>query len=211
MIQDALMSAIDNRERENIMDNDLNNFVSPAYDLSMLNLYGEDVFISKNVEIRRPQLVKVGSHVAIDSGFYLTTGAEIANYVHIGPYVCVIGGANGMLRLGNFTNIAAGGRLICVSDQFTGEGLITAPGIPSKFTNLIIAPIIFEDFVNVGASAVILPGVILREGTVVGAGSVVTHSTDPWTIYVGNPARPLKGRPKERILEYAKQLGYPFT
>jgi acetyltransferase-like isoleucine patch superfamily enzyme len=45
---------------------------------------------------------------------------------------------------------------------------------------------------------------------VIGAGAVVTKGTEPWTIYVGNPAKPIKERPKNKILEYAKNLDYPF-
>lgn len=185
-------------------------FDSPQFDTSRLRFCGDDVFVSANTEIRRPQLVELGSHIAIDSGSYITTGLKTGNYVHIGPQVCIIGGADGLLTMGHFTNIAVGGRVICASDTFSGDGLVTAPGIPVEYTRLKKAPIVFEDFVNVGASVTILPGVRLTEGTVIGAGSLVTKSTEPWTIYVGSPARPVKVRPKETMLAYAKELGYPF-
>jgi acetyltransferase-like isoleucine patch superfamily enzyme len=179
------------------------------YDKSLLKSVGEDVYISPNVEIRRPHLVSVGNHIAIDSGFYMTTQAELGDYIHIAPYVTVIGGVNGILKMGNFTNISAGGKIICGSDEFLGAGLVTAPGIPDAFRDhLRIEPVIFEDFANVGANVVIMPGVTLAEGSVIGACSLVTQNTEPWTIYVGTPARPLKPRPKAKMIEYAKQLGY---
>lgn len=179
-----------------------------SYDLSKFKLVGQDVFVSDNVEIRRPHLVTIGNHIAIDSGFYITTRAEIGNHIHIGPYVAVIGGEKSCLKMGNFTNIAVGGRILCGSDSFTGDALITAPGIPAEYTSVRFTTITFENFVNVGASVVIFPGVTLREGCVIGAGSVVTKDTDPWTVYIGNPARPVRSRPKEKMLEYAQQLGY---
>ena len=43
--------------------------MSAQYDYTLLRSCGQDVFISANVEIRRPHLVTVGSHVAIDTGF----------------------------------------------------------------------------------------------------------------------------------------------
>jgi acetyltransferase-like isoleucine patch superfamily enzyme len=39
-----------------------------------------------------------------------------------------------------------------------------------------------------------MPGVILEEGTSVGAMSLVLKSTEPWSIYVGSPAKRLKER-----------------
>lgn len=180
-----------------------------GFDSNLLKSKGCDVFISPNVEFKRPHLVSVGNHVGIDSGFYITTGADLGDYIHIAPYVCVIGGEKGFLKMGHFTNISAGGRIICGSDEFMGEGLISAPGLPDEFRdNLIISPVSFENFVNTGASVTILPGVTLAEGTVIGACSLVTKSTEPWTIYYGVPARPYKTRNKEKMLEFAKRLGY---
>jgi galactoside O-acetyltransferase len=90
-----------------------------------------------------------------------------------------------------------------------GEGLISAPGLPQEFRdNLIISPVIFENFVNTGANVTILPGVTLAEGSVIGACSLVTKNTEPWTIYIGVPAKPFKARNKEKMIEYAKRLGY---
>lgn len=180
-----------------------------AFDVSRLRSVGSDVYIGDNVDIRRPALVSIGNHVAIDNGFYITTAAEIGNYIHIAPYVTVIGGEKGLLKMGNFTNISAGGKIICGSDAFLGDGLITAPGIPEEYRDrLIIEPVIFEDFANVGAGVTILPGVILAEGSVIGAGSLVNKSTEPWTIYIGSPAKPYKARKKEKMIEFANQLGY---
>jgi len=46
----------------------------------------------------------------------------------------------------------------------------------------------------------------LAEGCIVGANSVVTKDTEPWMIYAGSPARAIKPRQRERILESAKLL-----
>ena len=182
--------------------------VSAEYDYRLLRTCGEDVFISANVEIRRPHLVAVGSHVAVDSGFYCTTAAEVGDYIHIGPYVSVIGGAHGLLRMGHFSGISAGARIICASDQFRGEGLVGTV-IPDRYRDKVtIAPVVLEDFAHVATNAVIMPGVTMSEGSVVGAGAVVTQSTKPWTIYVGVPAKAIRMRPRDKMLAAAKQLGY---
>jgi acetyltransferase-like isoleucine patch superfamily enzyme len=179
------------------------------FDISRLKHTGKDVLISARVDIKRPHLISIGNHVAIDSGFYISTGAELGDYIHIAPYVCIIGGEKGFLKMGHFTNISAGGRIICGSDEFMGAGLITAPGLPEEFRdNLIIKPVIFENFVNTGANITILPGVTLAEGSVIGACSLVTKNTEPWTIYTGIPARPIKTRNRDKMIEYAKRLGY---
>ncbi|MDH3346908.1 MAG: hypothetical protein OEM02_02230 [Desulfobulbaceae bacterium] len=44
----------------------------------------------------------------------------------------------------------------------------------------------------VGAKAIILPGVVVGENAVVGAGSVVTKSVPPRVVAVGNPARVIR-------------------
>lgn len=48
----------------------------------------------------------------------------------------------------------------------------------------------------IGMGACILPGTTIGEGCVVGAGGIVVDDLEPWTISVGNPARPVKERPR---------------
>lgn len=177
------------------------------FDYRLLRACGSDVFISGNVEIRRPHLVTVGSHVAIDSGFYCTVDAVIGDYTHIGPAVTVIGGAKANLVLKNFNTIGAGSRILCASDEFLGAGLVgMAP--PEYRDNVIYAPVMLEIFASLGTNVVVHPGVVIGEGSVVGSCSLVTKNCEPWTIYAGVPAKPLKSRPREKMIAAAKSLGY---
>ncbi|MBZ0106133.1 MAG: N-acetyltransferase [Sulfuricella denitrificans] len=45
---------------------------------------------------------------------------------------------------------------------------------------------------SIGANATILPGVVIGERAMVGAGAVVTVDVPPDTVVVGNPARPVR-------------------
>lgn len=180
---------------------------SPKYGLGLLAACGEDVFISASVEIRRPHLVRVGSHIAIDTGFYCTTAANLGDYIHIGPYVTVIGGGPALLRMAGFNTIGAGSRLLCASDEFLGAGL--AGMSPPEFRDVVhVEPITFEAFASIGTNVVIHPGATLAEGVVVGSCALVTGPTEPWTLYRGIPARPWKTRPKDKMIAAARELGY---
>jgi acetyltransferase-like isoleucine patch superfamily enzyme len=185
--------------------------MSEEFDYEKLHSRGTNVFISKSVDIRRPNLMSVGNNVAIDTGFYLTTAAEIGSYVHIGPYVTCIGGANAKVNIGDFVGIAAGARLICLGDEHLGFGLV-GPLVPDKYRDQIVGgKIVLEDFSNIGTNAIVFPGVTIAEGCVVGAGSVVSKDTRPWTIYVGNPARPVRTRDKDQMKRYGEELRQSFS
>lgn len=178
------------------------------FDYSLLKVFGKNSYISSDVQIKRPNLVSIGNHVAIDSYFYCTVSATVGDYSHIAPMVSIIGGQKGLFRCGEFCNLAAGVRIICVSDSFNGDGLIGA-FIPDQFKDSeIFGPVILERFSNVGSNAIIFPGVTLAEGTVIGAGSIVKKSTSAWTIYAGAPARPIRSRPQSKMQQFAKELGY---
>jgi len=79
--------------------------------------------------------------------------------------------------------IAAGAKIISGNHNFHD---FSAPSSP---TNSVIV----KKGCWIGANAIILPGVILEEGTIVGAGSVVTKSFSRSNIIIaGNPARIIK-------------------
>jgi maltose O-acetyltransferase len=58
--------------------------------------------------------------------------------------------------------------------------------------SLILASVIIEDNVWIGAGAVILPGVRIGTGSVIGAGSVVTRDVLARSVVVGVPARAME-------------------
>jgi acetyltransferase-like isoleucine patch superfamily enzyme len=178
------------------------------FDYSQLKSCGNDVFISVKAEIRRPQLVSVGNHVAIDSGVYITTEAIIGDYTHLSPYITIIGGAKSKIIIEDFVTIAAGSRIIAGSDQFLGNGF-TSVTVPEKYRDDVkFSTIHIKKFAGIGTNVVIMPGVTIGEGSVIGACTLVTKDTEPWTIYTGVPARPVKLRSKEKMIAYAKELGY---
>lgn len=77
--------------------------------------------------------------------------------------------------------------------------------IPKKYKKEIFSAVSVEQHAIVGAGSIIMPGVILREGTAVGAMALVTRSTEAWGIYTGIPARRQRDRSKE-LLSLADQF-----
>lgn len=171
---------------------------------------GDDVYISATAEIRRPELAKIGNHVAIDSFFYCTTALQVGDYVHISPHVAVIGGKKTKLTVEDFCFLSVGSRYICGSETFHGAGLI-GPLIPEEYQDeQQLLPITLRRFSGALANSVILPGVTLAEGSVLGANSLLKEDTEPWTVYAGNPARPIRKRSEYKAYEYAEKLGYKY-
>jgi len=168
---------------------------------------GEDVFISEQSLIKRPHLCEIGSHNAIDNGVTISTQLIMGDYIHIAPFVVVIGGEKSKLILEDFTFIASGTKVVCGSEDYTGGGLI-GPTIPEEYRKINYNTVKFEKFAGCGVNCSIMPGVTLAEGSILGANSLLTKDTEPWTIYIGSPARPVKLRDKDVILQYAKELGY---
>ena len=136
----------------------------------------------------------------------MSTRATIGDYVHIAPYVTIIGGKTGVFKCNGFNNIMAGARIVCGSDRFDDSGLFGAM-IPKEFKGRqIIEPVIMERFSNVGSNAMVLPGSILREGVLLSAGSLLIGDTIPWGVYKGNPAKLIKVIDGNKIKENAKKL-----
>jgi len=53
---------------------------------------------------------------------------------------------------------------------------------------LVVAPIEIGEDAFLGARSFIMPGVVVGQGGVVGAGAVVTRDVPPWTVVAGNPS-----------------------
>jgi galactoside O-acetyltransferase len=166
---------------------------------------GIDVRVSPLAHIVHPELAFLGNHVAIDPFVVITTALEMGNYVHIAPHCTVIGGIHSKLVMGDFTNMAAGSRIVCGSDDYGGEALL-CPLVPMKYRKVTFTTVTLQRFTTLGTNVVVHPGVTVGEGTVVGSCSLVTTDLLPWSIYVGVPARRVKERRRDKILEFAERL-----
>jgi galactoside O-acetyltransferase len=173
-------------------------------------LIGNDVIIDKTAIITRPTLCKIGNHVAIDPFFYCSTRLEIGDYVHISPQAAVIGGKETTLIIEDFCFLSVGSKFICGSELFFGDGLI-GPLIPKEYKDeQILSTILLRRFSGVLANSVVMPGITMAEGSVLGANSLLKQNTEPWTVYAGSPAKPIRTRNKDKAYEYAEKLGYIY-
>jgi putative colanic acid biosynthesis acetyltransferase WcaF len=64
---------------------------------------------------------------------------------------------------------------------------------------LVAKPIVVGNGVWIGAQAYVGPGVTIGDCAVVAAGSVVVKDVPAWTVVGGNPAKPIKERPVNRL------------
>jgi galactoside O-acetyltransferase len=177
------------------------------FDLATLNGLGTHTIIGKTVRIRKPSRVTLGDYTIIDDFTYVSCGLKVGRYTHIGAGGVLIGG-EAQITIGDFVNIAPGCRIIAASNDFSGGGLV-GPAIPKEFSDSsIIADITIGDHALLGTGTVILPGCILPEGLSTGAMTLITEECilEPWTLYAGIPARPIKKRESKRILEAAQKL-----
>jgi acetyltransferase-like isoleucine patch superfamily enzyme len=174
----------------------------------MKNIKNSNIFIDKDSVIKRG--LKVGKNIAIDKGFYCTVNLQIGDYIHIGPYVTIIGGKDGNFYAKGFNNIMAGARIICGSDRFDDSGLFGAM-IPKNLKGKqIIKPIIMEPFSNIGTNSIVLPGTHLKMGVLLCAGSLLMGDTEECGVYKGNPAKLVKKINGKKALKNAEKIGYKY-
>lgn len=70
------------------------------------------------------------------------------------------------------------------------------------WTHVKHADVVIEPRCWIGTRSVVLKGVRLGEGTVVGAGSVVTKSFPAYSLIGGNPARLIRSLPPPKLAKY---------
>ena len=114
----------------------------------------------------------IGDNSGIGINAILSPGITIGNDVMMGPY-CMM-----------FTsNHAIGDRTTPMWKQGHEER----------------RPIVIVNDIWIGARVTILPGVHVGDGSVIGAGAVVTKDVEPYSIVAGNPARKIGSRLRKEI------------
>lgn len=160
---------------------------------------GDNVLISDKTSIYNAKKISIGSNVRVDDFTILSAGEDgivIGNNVHIACYVSLIGKAKIIIE--DYVGISSKTAIYSSSDDYSGDYL-TGPTISDEFKNVDHRKVILKSHVIIGAQCVILPGVIINEGTAIGSFSLVTKDVEPWGIYVGTPLKFLKKRSKEML------------
>lgn len=175
-----------------------------AYNLNFSSV-GQDVIIWPLSKIVSPEVVSIGNSVIIDDYAFLMGGEKtsIGSFIHIASFTSVTG--SGRLIMEDFSGLSSGIRVYTGNEDYNG-GCLTNPSVPFPYRIAERSFVHIKKHVIVGANSVILPGVTIGEGAAIGANSLVTKDCKPWTIYFGSPAKPMRRRPRERILELENQL-----
>lgn len=156
---------------------------------SLFKSIGNDITVSTFVTFTHPETIEIGDGVFIGQ-YALIQGrhdgyCKIGNKVWIGPYTYFDARA---LVIEDHVGIGPGAKIL--GSEHTGN----PKDLPIIQTDLVIKPVKICRNSDIGINAVILPGVTVGEGSIVGAGAVVTKDVEPYTVVVGVPAKFLKKR-----------------
>jgi len=163
---------------------------------------GKYCLIDKNIFIDEDTII--GNYVFIEGPANIGKGCFIGNYTHIRPHVfigdkvqirdhCLI---EPHVKIGSGTiihsHVSTCEGLFIDEDCFiAGHAAFANANIVRSMTGVPMPtdPPYLENNVTVFSHAVILPGVKLRAGCTIGAGSIVTHNTKPNKKYIGIPGK----------------------
>ena len=148
---------------------------------------GRNVTFGRNCFVSAPQ-VSIGDDVYIGDGAYIS--ASVSN-IYIGNKVMF--GPNVEIHSGNHRFDIVGKYMFDISfDQKRPEDDLD---------------VVIGDDVWIGAKCIILNGVHIGEGSIIGAGTVVSKDVPPYSILTGSRPLALRKRfSEEEIIEHKKQL-----
>ena len=122
-------------------------------------------------------------------------GCHVGKDVFIGSDVWIDTGHADLIYIDDHVHVTGRTVLLChkrdLSNYYVGDDYATKP-----YTT---APIHLCKGCSTGTGTIIMPGVTIGEGSVIGAGSVVTKDIPAWTIALGSPAkvvRAIESRPE---------------
>lgn len=127
---------------------------------------------------------KIWAFTHVSKGVRIGKNCVIGEGVHIGPNVVI--GDN--VKIQNHALIYEG--VMIEDDVFIGPGVVTTNDMwPRSQSEWKLRATRIRKGASVGANATIICGVVLGEGCMVAAGSVVTKIVPARTLVMGNPAR----------------------
>ena len=183
-------------------------YISPSAEISHKNLkLGKNVFIGDRVVIYqhvRGGPVELGDRVMLFNEIIVETLEDGGLFVGADTAIqprCHFTTALAPIRIGKGVQIAPQCAFYSYDHGITPGKLIRDQPLQSK------GPIIIEDDAWLGFGVIVLAGVRIGKGTVIGAGSVVTHDVPEGAVAAGSPARVVKMRHELSQAERAKLRG----
>lgn len=160
--------------------------------------YGKNVYIGRNVILYSPEKLEIGHDVRIDDFCVLSGNIKLGNYIHISHFCGLYGGNEG-IEMEDYSGLSSKVTIYAVSDDYSGRSM-TNPMIPIDYKpHSVEKKVLIRKHGIVGAGSIVLPGVVVEEGSSIGSMSLCVKSTLPWSVNVGIPARKLKDRSKELL------------
>ncbi len=152
---------------------------------------GRRVYIASGTEL----VASGNEQIRIDNDCFILEGSMLQPYggnISIGKRVginlnCVIYGMGGV-TIGDNVMMATSCVLVSANHNFERTD------IPMNLQGITCKSIKIGNDVWLGARTVVLAGVEIGEGSVIGAGSVVSSNIPPYSVAVGVPARVIKQR-----------------
>ena len=155
--------------------------------LPVSNIPTGRLFRSLRVFCVRRMVDHAGDQLHVQRGAYLGTGRgiRIGNSSSIG-IDCEL---HGPLCIGS--NVMIGSEVIIHTRNHRSDALDVPIG-EQGYTES--QEVVIEDNVWIGTRVIILPGVRIGEGSIVGAGAVVSKSFPAYSVIAGNPAQVVRSR-----------------
>ena len=137
----------------------------------------------------------IGSWTHIRTGTRIGRNSEVRDQCYVAGFGVVIGNNTKILQQ---CNISQGTRIgdKCFISVGTSTSNVRRMKHERDYQSMTKAPIIGRG-VRMGNGANILGNILIADESFIGAGAVVTKDTEPFGVYVGNPARKLREVPEE--------------
>jgi len=123
---------------------------------------------------------EVGDHCTLGKGVFIGAGSKIGSLVKLGNYANVFGA--------KIEDEAFIGPMVCILEDRHPRST-NADGTRKQPGDFVNTPATICRGASIGASSVIMPGVIVGQFAMISAGSVVSKDVPDHAIFVGNPAR----------------------
>lgn len=155
--------------------------------------------IHKTITFRERKHIQIGANVCLGEGTRLLCWSKYTSGKQpqaLTPNLIIKDGVHSTRNL----TIQCANKIVIEKDVLIASDVFIIDfnhGINPLTNNYLDNPldcseVIIKKGAWIGNGAIILPGVVIGEKSIVGAGSVVTKSVPPYSIAVGNPARVIK-------------------